>query len=339
MRPRPTMPHLRARTHASPETVPRSAAAQPLVGVVVLNWNRWEATLACLRAIARLEYSRHFVVVVDNASDDDSAVRIRDSRPDVELLESDRNRGYAGGNNIGIRHALGRGADIVWILNNDTEPDSRALTELVATTSVPKWGIFSSCSIDPATGEVLTTARLSRDNEGGKEERTLVPIECSGCDRTPAHHAADALTGASLFIRREVFEGIGSFDERYFHYFEERDLVERARRAGWGLGLACRSVVFHEAGHTLAIRSPQATYYFVRNQLLYEHRFLGRQPLRSVVADSIVVRRHLALRHAVKFRDFRGIAATMLGIRDAVVDRTGVRDLGPRFAKPMAWSR
>jgi GT2 family glycosyltransferase len=144
--------------------------------------------------------------------------------------------------------------------------------------------------------------------------------------------------GASLFVRREVFADIGLLDERYFHYFEERDFVERARRRGWRLGLACRSRVLHEEGATLAMRSPQATYYFVRNQLLFERRFTATHPLRLVVSDSMSIRRHLALRHALRFHDFRGIVATALGVSDAVFDRTGYRDLGPRFSKPLRWA-
>jgi GT2 family glycosyltransferase len=300
-----------------------------LIAVIVLNWNRWEETLACLQALDEVQYTRRFAIVVDNASSDGSASRIREARPDVELLESDCNRGYAGGNNLGIRRALERGADIVWILNNDTRADAHALSALVEAIPGSDWGMLASSLLDPGTRHVNVSARVDKDDQ-------LVPIVCAGCEA--GYHTADALMGASLFIRREVLEAVGLLDERYFHYFEERDFVERARRSGWSLGLACRSLVAHEAGRTLAVSSPQATYYFVRNQLLYERRFLGRHPLRSVAADSIAIRRHLALRHAVRFRDFRGIVATVLGIRDAVRDRTGFRDLGERFASPLGWA-
>jgi GT2 family glycosyltransferase len=307
----------------------RDTPREPLVAIVVLNWNRGEETLACLRSLDRLEYGRYSVVVVDNGSTDGSVARLQEARPDVELLESRRNRGYAGGNNIGIRHALTLDAEFVWILNNDTEVEPGALTALVEALPSSEWGILASSLIDPASGDIRATAGVCVNG-------SLEPMVCIGCDLSC--HPASALMGASLFVRRDVFADVGFLDESYFHYFEERDFVERARRFGWRLGLACRSRVLHEEGATLAMRSPQATYYFVRNHLLFERRFSAKHPLRIVVRDSMVIRRHLALRHALRFRDFRGVIATTLGVSDAVFDRTGSRDLGPRFSRPLRWA-
>ena len=301
---------------------------QPLVAIVVLNWNRWEETLACLASLDRLEYERRFVVVVDNASSDGSAERIRAARADVELLESGGNLGYAGGNNVGIRHALERGADAVWLLNNDTEVDPGALGALVGAIPSQDWGILASCLLDPS-GEILGSAGVEA---GG----TTAPVICDGCE--PGFHPADAVMGASLLVRREVFERIGVLEERYFHYFEERDFVERARRRGFALGLACGSIVRHEEGGTLGVRSPQATYYFVRNNIFYERTFCGRRPLQVLASGSIAVRRHLALRHALRSRDFRGVVATVLAIGDALRNRTGFRDLGRRLGAPLRWA-
>jgi GT2 family glycosyltransferase len=302
--------------------------ADPLVAIVVLNWNRWEETLACVDSLDRLDYDRRLVLVVDNASSDGSEDRIREARPDVELIQSGHNLGYAGGNNVGIREALDRGADAVWILNNDTEVDPGALTALVDAAAAPDWGILAACLVDPA-GEILGSAGVEVDGE-------VTPLLCSGCDA--GFHAADVVMGASLFVRADVFKDIGLLDEHYFHYFEERDFVERARRRGWTLGLACGSHVRHEEGATLGVRSPQATYYFVRNHIFYERRFSGQHPVRVLTSGAITLRRHLALRHAVRSRDFRGVAATALGVGDALRDRSGPRDLGRRFGRPLRWA-
>jgi GT2 family glycosyltransferase len=312
-----------------PATYDRGMASPAHVAIVVLNWNRWEKTLACLASLDELEYPRYSVVVVDNASSDGSVERIRAARPDVMLLESDRNLGYAGGNNIGTRHALAEGADFVWILNNDTEVEPGSLTAMLEDIPTADCGIVSPCLLELESGEILATAGTGVEGIGEA-------IVCTGCEE--GYHPAERLMGASLLVRREVLEQIGLMDETYFHYFEERDFVERARRAGFGIGLTCRAHVRHEEGGTLGVRSPQATYYFVRNNIFYERRFTGRHPLLLVASGTIMVRRHLALRHALRTRDFRGVEATLWGIVDAVRDRAGFRDLGRRYGRPLGWA-
>ncbi len=94
--------------------------AQPDVTCILLNWNGWRDTVECLKALKECRYRNLTIIVVDNGSTNDSVARIRAAHPDVLLLESGKNLGFAGGNNIGIRYALAQGAEYVWLLNNDT---------------------------------------------------------------------------------------------------------------------------------------------------------------------------------------------------------------------------
>src|SRR6266702_5280110 len=105
---------------------------QPNVVCILLNWNGWQDTVECLDALKECTYPSLTVIVVDNGSTNDSVARIRAAHPDVLLLESGKNLGFAGGNNIGIRYAMAQGAVYVWLLNNDTEPAPDALSALVA---------------------------------------------------------------------------------------------------------------------------------------------------------------------------------------------------------------
>ena len=86
-------------------------ATQPKVAIIILNWNNPEDTLACLRSVAALAYPTVFTLVVDNGSTDDSIPRIRANFPDIQILETGANLGYAGGNNAGIRRALAADAE------------------------------------------------------------------------------------------------------------------------------------------------------------------------------------------------------------------------------------
>lgn len=98
------------------ETSPPAASIdEPLVFIVVLNWNCWEDTVACVASASQMAYRRYKVVVVDNGSTDGSECRIRDACPHVEVIQTGANLGYAGGNNIGIERALAAGADYVLV--------------------------------------------------------------------------------------------------------------------------------------------------------------------------------------------------------------------------------
>src|SRR5207253_1747185 len=120
----------------------------------------------------------------------------------------------------------------------------------------------------------------------------------------------------------------GLFDERYFHYYEEMDLVERLRRGGWSAGLACRSRVTHGTGSTLSRDSPQAMYYFHRNHYLYRAKFSGEHPWRIIVRDPVNQLRTLLSPRKTLRGDFRPLRANWWAIVDALRRRGGSRDLG-----------
>src|SRR5215470_5043795 len=95
--------------------------APPLVVVLILTWNRRDDVLRCVTSLRNLTYPNYLPVVIDNASSDGSVAALRAEYPQLTVIANDENRGYAGGNNIGLRWALERGADYVQIINSDTE--------------------------------------------------------------------------------------------------------------------------------------------------------------------------------------------------------------------------
>src|SRR3990172_7762179 len=105
---------------------------RPFVYIVVVNWNGWQHTVRCLDSLRRLDYPNYRVIVVDNGSTDGSRERIRAAHPDTELVEAEKNFGFGGGANIGIRAALDSGTDYVWVLNNDIVVEPHTLDELIS---------------------------------------------------------------------------------------------------------------------------------------------------------------------------------------------------------------
>lgn len=295
---------------SSPQTPPR-----PCVTVIVLNWNAWAATNACVSSLLELTYPAYQVLVVDNGSTDSSVERIRAAHPGIELIESGANLGYAGGNNLGIRHALRAGADAVWILNNDTLADPAALAELVWAAGQGYEALATrQVAVD---GESDWSAALSGDGTG------QVPITCLGCG--DGLHPAYLIMGSSLFLGRAGLERSGLFEESYFHYYEELDLAERWRRAGWALGLACRATVKHSPRRSAA-NDPQLHYYFVRNRLLFRKRFHDEAPIR-VLRQRVELGRALQLRRTAATGNPAFTVAGALAIIDATRGRTGAKNL------------
>jgi GT2 family glycosyltransferase len=215
------------------------SSVQPSVACILLNWNGWRDTVVCLAALARLDYGNISVIVVDNGSADESVRRIREAAPGILVLETGSNLGFAGGNNVGIRHAFAQGPDYIWLLNNDTEPEPDALAQLVhKAESNLRFGEIGSVLVysdEPSRIQAWGGGRVSFWS--GTTVHALSPKE----DRW-FHY----LTAASVLLRRRALEDVGLLDDRFFLYWEDSDLSFRLRKNGWMLGVAAESVVLHK---------------------------------------------------------------------------------------------
>jgi GT2 family glycosyltransferase len=206
---------------------------------IVLNWNGWEHTVECLAALRACTYPHLTVVVVDNGSTDDSVSRICAAYPGITLLQTDKNLGFAGGNNVGIRHALEHGADYVWLLNNDTIPAPDALSALVAKAVADgQIGAVASicyCADSPTTVQVWAGSRVNL---------WLGYVSLS----TKPHEDDwfDALNGASLLLSRPAIEEVGLLDENFFLYWEDVEFSLRLRKRAWRIAAAADSRVLHK---------------------------------------------------------------------------------------------
>ena len=229
---------------APQESTPGQDPALERVAIVVLNWNGWRDTLACLELLQHLAMSAR-VVVVDNGSTDGSRDRIRAEAPWARLLELPSNRGFAAGMNAGMTAAL-RDApwvDHVWVLNNDTLVEPSTLSRLVAVAdSNPRIGMVGSRLVEAdGSGRVQAMG-------GGTVNRWL---GTTATHKVFSTKPFDHLDGASLLVRHAVLKQIGGFDERYFFYLEDTDLALRARRAGWLLAVAEDATVIHRRGASI----------------------------------------------------------------------------------------
>jgi GT2 family glycosyltransferase len=213
----------------------------PQVSCIILNWNGWAHTGECLSALRECTYQRITLIVVDNASTDNSVAQIRAAFPDVLVLESGKNLGFAGGNNLGICHALAHGADYVWLLNNDTKPDPHALSALVikALTDTTIGAVASVCyyAESPSTVQAWAGARINLWTGSARLSMRPRPDEWF-----------DALNGTSFLISRAALENVGLLDDNFFLYWEDTEFCLRLRKRGWRIAAAPNSRVLHKVG-------------------------------------------------------------------------------------------
>jgi len=254
------------------------------VSVVILNWNGWRDTLDCLTSLQALDYEDRDIVVVDNASTNDSVQRIQESFPAIKVIQTHQNLGFAGGCNAGIRHAFANDAQYVWLLNNDTKVDCGALRTMVELAETdPRIGAVGSVIYDmSAPREVLTWG-------GGR-----VNLWCGRSShyiKEPPRDKLAYLTAASLLLRREALSDVGLLDEGFFMYWEDADLCFRLRKAGWKLAVARESQVWHKKGASSGQSS--AFDLFIWTSLL---RFSDRHAPVPAIAPVVAATRMIAKR-------------------------------------------
>jgi GT2 family glycosyltransferase len=249
-----------------------SHMAPPQVVSVILNTNRREDTLACLLSLQGSTYPRHAAIVLDNASTDGSVESIRSSFPAVEVVPLAENRGYAGNNNVGLQVALQRGADWVFVLNEDTIVDAECLSRLVGAAETDARNGFVGPTVyhhdEPdviqSAGGELTSLWEARHLEQNEADRGQVT----------APRPVDWITGCAMLVRRAVIEEVGALDARFFYYWEEVEWCLRARKAGWRVLHVPRARLWHKGVQRAYRPGPSVRYYDTRNRflMLAKHR-------------------------------------------------------------------
>lgn len=247
----------------------------PLVCIVILNWRGADDTLACVASLRRLGYANFRILVLDNGSGDDSVTRIGEACPDLDLVETGANLGFAGGCNVGIRRALALGADYVWLLNSDARAEPGALAAMVDLAETdPGVGAVGSLICDLADPErVLAWGGGRVDLRFGRPSHTVAPV---------ADAELDYLTGASLLLRARALEDVGLLDEGYFLYWEEADLCYRLREGGWRLAVAPGSRILHRAPESTQRRLRQKDRHFNQSAVRFLFRY-AKHPWAAVL--------------------------------------------------------
>jgi GT2 family glycosyltransferase len=232
---------------------------------VVLSYNGRDDTLAALESLRGVE-----TVVVDNGSSDGSADAVAERFPEVELVRTGVNLGFAGGNNVGIRRALDRGADWVLLLNNDAEAEPGLVDALAVAAAVrPDAGVLA-CKVLFADSDRLWYAGAGFDAILGRSRH-----EGFGEPDGPGELAdTSRATGAAMAVSRAAIEAAGLLDEELFLYAEDLEWSLRIRGAGFAVVYVPEARVRHRVSAAAGgAGSPTTSYYEARNMLAVVERY------------------------------------------------------------------
>ncbi len=282
-----------------------------LLSIITINYNGLKDTLALIETIPFNESME--VIVVDNASDNQEAEQISNRFQDVKVIKSDKNLGFAGGNNLGIKASKGK---YLLLINNDTYFEIFNIQALIdRLNSDPNIGIvcpkikfawppqpIQFAGYTPLSNITIRNQAIGFGEEDHCQYETARP--------TPYAH------GAAMLIKREAIDKVGLMPECYFLYYEELDWSMMFTRAGYQIWYEPKCTIFHKESQATGQNSPLRTYYITRNRLrLVKRNYQGVPKWLSYCYLIGIVGSRDILQHLLSSR-FQHLKATISGIRN-----------------------
>ncbi|MGB9690704.1 MAG: glycosyltransferase family 2 protein [Candidatus Sumerlaeaceae bacterium] len=274
----------------------------PRVAVVIVNYNGAAVLKDCLASLRGLSYEPFDVLVVDNASSDHSVTMLQADFPEVTVIETGDNLGFSGGNNVGISEAMRRGAEYIFVLNNDTLVAPQCLRALV-----------ERGESDERIGAVSPRILFAEPHDriwaaGGSYSLWLGTARHAGLrakanePRWNKPRAITFATGCAVLLRAKALQEVGLFDESLFMYNEDGDLSYRLRKAGWKIYYEPSAIVWHREAWTTS-------------------RTIGREwGLRLCVRNILLVhRKHASWYHKIMFYPYFVWRWLVLAVGNAIV--------------------
>lgn len=249
---------------------------QPLVSIITINYNESAVTLELLSSLRNIRYKNIEIIVVDNASPNDNSDVIKNEYPEINLIKSDINLGFAGGNNLGVKIAKG---DYLLFINNDTIVPKDFIAPLVETLEndksigmvSPKIKFHWDDRLIQYAGYTPMNHWTIRNNSIGYKQVDNGDFDVEG--ETASIH------GAAMMVPKRVIEKVGMMTEIYFLYYEEHDWAAQIKKAGYKLYYQPKTYILHKESLSTGKFSPLKTYYIARNRIVYARRNFNKVQL------------------------------------------------------------
>ena len=256
----------------------------PKVSIITVNYNNLKVTLEFLDSIKLVDYDNYEVIVVDNNSKENPKLQIENNYPDVKVINSDLNLGFAGGNNLGIQYAAG---DFVFLVNNDTELTPNIIQPLIKVFDLfpdvgavsPKFRYYFNKNIIEYAGYHQVSKLTGRNQMVGCGEEDKGQYNL--LSKTNYVH------GGGMMLSKDVINDIGLMPEVYFLYYEEFDWCEVLKKKGYDIYYQPKALIYHKESMTTGKNSRLKTYYLNRSRILFMRR--NRSLLHLVLFYSFLI--------------------------------------------------
>lgn len=239
----------------------------PSIWVIILNYNARELTCQCLKSLSGSDYPRLKILLVDNASTDDTIAVVQTDFPQVTVLKNKKNYYFAKGNNTGIQYALDNGADFIFILNNDTEIDGQCIGRLLSfLRNHPGCAACQPLLLQMQKPDQVASAGC-RVALSGRAADLFYGLAADKI--TPHPFPVCGVTGGAFLIRAQAFKKVGLFCEYFKMYFEDVDLSLRLLESGYSLYCVPAATIRHYVSASTREKGIFFhTYYTERNSYL-----------------------------------------------------------------------
>lgn len=246
---------------------------QPLIYIILVNYNGYKDTIDCVESLRKVNYSNYKIIVVDNASTNNSLTYFDQSLKDCLIIKSKINLGFAGGNNLGINYALSNGADYVMLLNNDTLVEPNFLENMISPfIKIDKVGLvgckimyYPQHDIVWYGGGSINWFKFIGEHHGFKE---------TDKNQYNKEKEVDFVTGCCMLIKGEAFKKTGLLSDEYFMYFEDVDFCVRVKDVGYKIWYNPKAIIYHKVGLSGGgEESPFTIKWCTRNRLLFMKKY------------------------------------------------------------------
>ncbi|HSW96467.1 MAG TPA: glycosyltransferase family 2 protein [Candidatus Saccharimonadales bacterium] len=276
---------------------------EPLVCIIILNWNGLEDTIDCLNSVLKIDYPNYKIILVDNGSKDNSVKELQKKFSKIPLIINKENLGYAEGNNVGMRYALKQKPAYILFLNNDVTVDKKWLRILVDYAEKhPKVGIVGPKIYYSAKPDTIWFTEGKIDYDKGP----FIHVD-QGRKDTKENSIAkkvDYINGCSLLIKTAIIKKIGAFDKKYFAYVEDIDLNLRVQKLGYESHIVPNSKIWHiVSASTGGEANPKKEFLKARNLIFFvkknfsgsERHQIMQKVLRLKLKDMLIYMRYYNL--------------------------------------------
>ena len=289
----------------------------PLVSIIIINWNSWQDTIECLKSVLNIEYSHFNLIVVDNGSIDDSIEKLEQYSSDlglnssgIFLIKNPKNYGFAQGNNIGINYALKNlDPDYILLLNNDTVVDKNFLAQLVKTgEETPKNAIIGPAVYYYGQKDKVSIVGGNLNLYTGRTNYPHLDTHDPGIKSE-----IDYISGCCLLIKKSVIENVGLLKQQYFLYYEDVEWCYRVKKHDYRIIYQPAAKIYHKESPTS--KNPTGVYYLTRNRFWFMKEYSNKFQYSIFISLSFLY----FLYHMLRYVKSRKLTSALYhGMRDGI---------------------